>query len=424
MVNRFQSFFYGWIIVFIAGLAVFFSGPGQTYSNSIYITEYIDHFGWSNTEISSIYSIATFCAGILMMFVGRMVDKIGQKKMLIFAGVALGLACFYNSIVSNIWMMAIGFFFIRLFGQGSMTLIPNTLVPQWFIQKRGRALSFMAIGGFASAAFFPLANAWLIQRWDWQTSWQVWGALLLFLFVPLVILFVRNKPEDIGLKPDGLTLRKNKNQKQPIPIAEVDWTLQEARKTLAFWALIVCVGIPALVNTAITFHLVSIFRENHITPEIAATVLSLMAIIGFPISLISGFILEKVKTRTLLIVIFILETVLLLLLLITQNALTAIIFGVIWGMASGLERITINIVWPNYFGRKYLGSIKGVAVTVTVVASSFGPLPLGVGYDVFQSYTQALVLIMLFPIIGLIAATLAKKPVKEVDSTRSKYVAP
>ncbi|MFD2508264.1 hypothetical protein [Halalkalibacter alkalisediminis] len=77
-----------------------------------------------------------------------------------------------------------------------------------------------------------------------------------------------------------------------------------------------------------------------------------------------------------------------------------------------IERITLNIIWPNFFGRKYLGSIKGVAVTVTVIASSFGPLPLGIGFDVFQSYTQVLMLFLLFPIIGLLCAVLTKKPEK------------
>ncbi|WP_227936742.1 MFS transporter [Alkalihalobacillus deserti] len=409
-----QSFYYGWVIVFIAGFGIFFSGPGQTYSNSVYIDQYIDHFGWSRSEISGIYSIATFCAGILMMFIGRLVDKLGQRTMMAVVGTILGFACFFNSFVSNIWMMAIGFFLIRLFGQGSMTLVPNTLVPQWFIQKRGRAMSFMAIGSFLSAAFFPIANAWMINQWDWQTSWQIWGSLLLFFFVPLVIFGVRNKPEDIGLLPDGAIQEKSTTQKNSanIPVAEEDWTLKQATKTVAFWSILICVGIPALVNTGITFHLISILGESGLTPQIAATVLSLMAIVGFPISFISGFILEKVKTNLLLVTIFILEILLLIILLYTNKVSVAILFGLLWGVANGIERITLNIIWPNFFGRKYLGSIKGVAVTVTVIASSFGPLPLGIGYDMCQSYTQILLLLLVFPVIGLFCAFLTKKPKK------------
>lgn len=85
--NRvFQKFYYGWVIVFIGGLGVFFSGPGQTYSNSIFIDQYINDFGWSRTEVSSIYSGATLAAGLLMMLVGRFIDRFGQRTMMVAVG--------------------------------------------------------------------------------------------------------------------------------------------------------------------------------------------------------------------------------------------------------------------------------------------------------------------------------------------------
>ncbi|KAA6447194.1 MFS transporter [Bacillus swezeyi] len=412
-----SPFYYGWTIVLISALGVFLSGPGQTYSNSIFIDEYIHDFGWSRSEVSGIYSAATLCAGILMMFVGRFVDKLGQRKMMVIVGSVFGAACFFNSFAVNIWMVAVGFFLIRLFGQGSMTLLPNTLVPQWFIKKRGRAMSFMAVGSFASAALFPVLNAWMIEKWNWQFTWQVWGFLLLFFFVPAAFFGVRNRPEDIGLLPDGgmddgdahqdIAMRPNR------PIAEEDWTLKEAMKTASFWYVLICVGIPALVNTGITFHLLSILGENSLSPQTAATVLSLMALIGFPISMVSGFILEKIKTNLLLAFIFIMEMILLLLLLATKSIAAAILFGVVWGMANGLERITLNIIWPNYFGRRYIGSINGIAMAVMVVGSAFGPLPLGVGFDFFHSYTPVLLMLMILPGAGFICALLAKKPAKK-----------
>ncbi|OLS40112.1 MFS transporter [Bacillus sp. MRMR6] len=396
----------------MAALGSFFSGPGQTYSNSIFIDEYIKSFGWTRSEISSLYSIATLCSGLLMFFMGRLVDKLGQRKMIVIVSLLLGLACFFNSMVVNTWMLAIGFFLIRLFGQGSMTLVPNTLVPQWFIQKRGRAMSFLALGGVAGAAFFPIANTWLIQQTSWQTTWQVWGVLLIVLFAPLAFFVVRNRPEDIGLHPDGKPLiapngSKNKTTNY---VQESDWTLQEAMRTRTFWAVLICVGIPALVNTGITFHLLSIFDQNQLSPQLAATVLSLMAIIGFPISFISGFILEKVKTNKLLVVVFMMEVLILFVLIHINSVPLAILFAVLWGIGGGIERITLNIVWSNYFGRKYLGSISGVAMMVMVIGSAAGPLPLGIGFDTFQSYTESLFLLMIFPALGVVSAILAKKP--------------
>lgn len=183
------------------------------------------------------------------------------------------------------WMLAIGFFLVRLLGQGSMSLIPNTLVAQWFVRRRGFVFSLMTFGSFASAMSFPLISTWLIQTWDWRFAWSFWGVLLLVIFVPIALFGVRNNPEEMGLRPEG-------NQKQlekfkpvlgtTIVEAEQDWTLKEAMKTKSFWAILICVGIPAMVNTGITFHIISIFGSNNIKPEIAALVLSLMAVVGIP----------------------------------------------------------------------------------------------------------------------------------------------
>ncbi|HEX7064870.1 MAG TPA: MFS transporter [Bacillales bacterium] len=203
--RKFTSVYYGWVIVALAGLGVFFSGPGQTYSVSVFINSYIQDFGWSRSLVSGIYSFATLAAGLLLFIIGRLVDRFGQRVMMAGVGLMLAVACFWNSVVIGPIMLFIGFFMLRLFGQGSMTLVPNTLVPQWFIQKRGRALSVMTIGAFASSAALPPFNAWMIHTWGWPVAWRVWGIILIIVFVPLVLLFVRNRPEDVGLLPDNVS---------------------------------------------------------------------------------------------------------------------------------------------------------------------------------------------------------------------------
>lgn len=412
------NFYYGWVIVFIAGLGVFFSGPGQTYSVSVFIDSYIKDFGWSRSHVSAVYSLATLAAGICMFFVGRFVDKWGQRKMSVIVGIGLALASFWNSMVVNTAMLFIGFFLIRVLGQGSMSLIPNTLVPQWFITKRGKAMSLMAIGGFASSAALPPLNAWLVATWGWSFSWKLWGVLLLVVFVPLAYFLIRNKPEDIGEYPDGVkpdwtddladSVRKIK------PFEEVNWTIQEAVKSRAYWLLLFCVGIPSLINTGLTFHLISIFKTNGISPGIAALVLSLMALIGFPVTLVAGPLLDRVKVQYVLAGIFAGEIIFILVLLAADKPAIAIAFGVFWGISGGFERITLNYVWPSFFGRQSLGSIKGSAMTVTVLGSALGPLPFGLAYDFFSGYEEILLMSIILPVMGIIAALLAKKPVKEV----------
>ncbi|RBW69039.1 MFS transporter [Bacillus taeanensis] len=407
-------FYYGWVIVGIAALGVFFSGPGQTYSISVFIDYYIQDFGWSRSLVSTVYSAATLAAGLLLFIIGRLVDRFGQRFMSAAVGIMLAIACFWNSAITGSVMLFIGFFMIRLFGQGSMTLIPNTLVPQWFIEKRGRALSLMAIGGFLSSAALPPINAWLIETWSWETAWRVWGILLFLIYVPLALFFIRNRPEDSGMLPDGKTIKKVKKgtKSEEEVFQEENWTLKEAMKTRAFWFILICVGIPALVNTGLTFHLVSILGENGLKPTTAAFVLSLMAIVGFPVTFLAGYALDKFKVHMILGLSFIGQLLFLLLVQWTNTVLMAIIFGVVWGAIIGFERIALNIVWPNYFGREHLGSIKGIAMTATVIGSAFGPLPFGIAYDFFGGYTEIIYLSMFFPILGILLAISSPKPEK------------
>lgn len=404
-------FYYGWLIVVMAGLSHFFSGPGQTYSNAIFIDYYIEEFGWSRSAVSGIYSSATLLAGLLLFIMGRMIDRIGARKMAIIVSILLAAASVFNSMVVNWVMLFIGFFAIRLFGQGSMSLIPNALVPQWFIQKRGRALGLAALGGMIGSAAFPLINVWLIEAYGWRAAWQILGASVIIIFTPLALLFIRNRPEDIGLRPDnGPNLSKLEHQKQLS--SDISWTVKEARKTRAFWLLLFCVAVPALVNTGMTFHLVSIFSIQSLAPETAATVLSLMAVIGFPVTFLAGYLLDKIRVQWMLAAVFAGEIASIFLLKEADVFSGAILFAVVWGFMLGIERVTLSVVWPNYFGRQYLGSITGISMAIMVVGSALGPLPFGLFFDFFGGYEEVLWGIMIFPFLGIFAALLATPPEK------------
>ncbi|MFK3961287.1 MFS transporter [Guptibacillus hwajinpoensis] len=417
-----SSFFYGWYIVMAAAIGVFFSGPGQTYAISVFIDYYIQDFGWGRSLVSGIYSSATLAAGLLLFVVGRLVDKHGQRRMMFIMGSLLAVACFWNSFVIGPVMLFIGFFMLRLFGQGSMTLIPNTLVPQWFVIKRGRALSFMAIGGFLSSASFPPLNTWLITTFGWESAWRILGLALIVIFLPVVFFIVKNKPEDIGLLPDNAISKKRLAQRREEKMEEeeqeegfeTNWTVKEAMRTRAFWFILFCVSIPALVNTGLTFHLFSILGEQGVPGSTAAIMLSIMAIVGFPVTMASGFILERVNVHIVLGLSFIGQMVFILLLTQVHTYVLAIVFAVLWGIIGGIERITLNIIWPNYFGREHLGSIKGIATTTMVIGSAFGPLPFGIAFDVFGGYTEILLIILIFPILGTIAAFMSPPPSKQV----------
>ncbi len=411
-------FYYGWVMVIISGVGIFFSGPGQTFSNSVFIESYVKDLSMNQTTVASIYSAATLASGLLLFFLGRWVDRYGRRLMLTIAALLLGASCFYNSIVAGPVTLFIGFFLIRYFGQGSMTLIPNTLVSQWFYKYRGRALSFAGLGGLIGAAAFPpLINA-LIDAYGWQSTWRMLGTVLILFFVPTAYLFVRNKPEDVGLLPDGGKRTTDSGDGEDDTSAQTDsWTLSEAARTRAFWFVMLCGAIPAMINTGITFQIFSILAQHGIDRMSTAFILSLIPIVSFSCSLLAGFAVERVKAHRVLSFAFALSMVTPVILIFAHSYSTAILYAVIWGIAQGFMNIPMGVIWPNYFGRRHLGSIQGVTHTAGVIGSALGPIQFGWAYDQFGNYTGILLVSAFIWGIGAVLSFLAPPPkrIKQVE---------
>ncbi|MCT4621910.1 MAG: MFS transporter [Marinisporobacter sp.] len=403
-------FFYGWVIVFIGAMGLFFSGPGQTYSVSVFINSYVDGFGWSRTMISSLYSVATLISGLTLSYVGKLIDKIGHRKMITAIPIILGSVCLWMSFVANPIMIFIGFLFLRLFGQGTMCLIPYTLIPQWFIRRRGFALSLLAIGSVLGSAVFPPLNNYLIVRMGVGFAWRFWTMALMGLMAPLGWFLVRNKPEDIGLLPDGEKNIDEKNRISDGDIKERSLTLKEAMKTRAFWLMLFCMVIPSMINTGLIFHMVSMVEIKGYSSTFAASLLSITAIVQFPLTFLAGYLLDKVKVRYVKSVNYWILIGAMGMLLYAKNQQMLFVYAVLHGIFVAFDSVSTGVWWPNYFGRKHLGSIRGCSMTAIVIGSALGPLPFGFAYDLFHGYKEIIWMMMVIPALGSIAAVIATPP--------------
>ncbi len=405
-------FFYGWVIVAISALTIFFSGPGQTYSVSTFIDSYISEFGWSRSVVSGMYSVGTLIAGLGMGVVGNLFDRRGHRLMTTIVAVLFSLACVWMSLVNSVPMLLAGFLLIRLLGQGSMGLSSSTLTPQWFISKKGQALSLVTLGGVVSSAVLPPLNIWIIQNYGWQMGWRFWAVLLCLVMTPIAYFLIRDRPEDVGLWPDDFKPVKITENVAAELFEEVSWTVREAMGTRCFWYLLFCRMIPSAIGTGLIFHQVSIMAQVGLPLEAAAVVLSAMAVVRLPITLLAGQVADRVPTR------FLIASsqgglfVSMILLLLAKSMTGALAYGVLVGAIMSLQGIADAVIWPEYFGLRNLSSISGITMMAGVIGSALGPLPYGFAYDVFGNYTLAITASMVFPLLGLGAALLAKRPTK------------
>ncbi len=402
--------FYGWVMVVLAGFTLFFSGPGQTFSVSVFIDSYINDFGWTRSTVSGMYSIGTLMAGMIMGVVGRLFDKYGHRKMGVTVAILFGFALLYMSTVSTVSMLLFGFFLIRLLGQGSMSLIGTTLVPQWFIKKKGRAISIVSVFGAISLATIPPINIWIIQNFSWQTGWRVWAVVMWVVVTPTIYFFIRTRPEDIGLSPDNETHVLIDGE---IGVAEeVSWTLKEAVRTRAFWMILYSVIIPSAIITGCIFHQISILGQAGLTPEKVALISGITSIIRLPLVLVAGQLADRIQLRYLLATSQGVLLIMLVALYVANSVPLVVVYGILMGIQMTLQGLVMGVIWPDYYGRKHLSTIRGTTMMAGVIGSALGPLPFGFAYDVFGGYTEVVIVSMLFPLIGTLFALLARKPVK------------
>lgn len=404
-------FFYGWVIVLISGFAVYFSGPGQTYNVSVYIDSYINEFGWSRTTVSSMYSMGTFAAGMLMGLVGKMYDKYGHRKVSIVVAACFGGALFFMSTINSVTTLLIGFFLIRFLGQGSMGMIGGTLVPQWFIRRKGRAMSIVSVFGALSMATFPAINIWLIGRFGWQNGWRFWMLVLWLLVIPLFYVFIRDKPEKVGLFPDNISTPEVDINGVKI-VEEKSWTLGEALRTKEFYFVNYVTVIPSAIITACVFHQISILGLSGLSPEAAALISTVTSMINLPIVLLAGGLADRYPLNKLMAISQAILLAMVGVLYIADSMTLVLVYGVMMGVQMGIQAIVRGVVWPEYFGRENLSTIRGVNMMAGVIGSALGPLPFGYAFDVFGGYTEILMASMLFPLLGIAAGYLAKKPKK------------
>ncbi len=406
-------FFYGWIILAVGALGIFLSGPGQTYVVSIFVDPIIHDLGWSRTLMSGLYTGGSLTAALIVPWVGKLLDHYGSRVVLPAVAALFGIATFYLSSVSTPIQMFFGIVAIRSLGQGSMVLISTTLVAMWFVRQRGRAIALSSLASPASQAAFPLLVHQLISQVGWRQTWLYLGLIIWGGLIPITLALVRRSPESVGMSPDGDPVRQraaDDSNMSPHVNLENDWTLREAIRTRAFWLLLFASAPMSMLGTALTFHHISLFASKGFEAVLAAGVLSLMAPMALAATFITGWLADKLPNRFILCGGLMLFTIAMLLAATMGQSWHAFVYGGTMGFAQGVMMTTNTIIWPNYFGRAHLGSIRGMASTAMVAFAALGPLPFGLVFDFTGSYRLAIFMFLIVPIAMSMASLFATPP--------------
>ena len=410
--------FYGWIILVVGTIGLTMTSPGQTYAVSIFIEHFIRDLGLSRSLVSTLYTVGTLTGSFALPFVGRQIDSRGPRLMVIVISLAFGLACIYMGFVQNAIMLGLGFMAIRMLGQGSLSVVSQNVINQWWVRRRGLVMGvaglFFALLGLG---LFPNLINWLIPIYGWRTTYMILGGLLLLVMAPLGAFFFRDRPERYGLRPDGVVdemagKREGEGETAVSSALDNDWTVSEAVRTPAFWNISLGIAAIAMLSTGLFFHMISIFDDNQLSASVAASVYVPIAVTTALVNVVGGYLIDRIAARYLLAVSLLLQAICLWMVQFLAGVEIAFLYGMVLGATSGLSRIVGSVVWADYFGRRHLGSITGLATPIGVAGTAFGPLLFGVGRDLMGSYNTVLTISAIAPLLLGIAALFLRKPQK------------
>lgn len=386
------------------------SGPGQTFVVAIFVDPIIEDTGWSRTTVSAVYSAGSICAFVGAVIAGRAFDKFGARIVLIAVAALFGLATVLMGQVTHPAHLFLGFWGIRSLGQTALSMVSTSTVNVWFVRLRGRATAITSLAAPVSEIALPPLIYLLIISNGWRSTWMILGMAIWIVLLPPAILLVRRTPESVGLKPDMGRKDLLQLKESQTGVQEDNWTPKQAMKTKAFWLLIFAGTAGSLIGTAMTFHHMSLMNSRGIANTEATLILSLAAAVGVFSTILTGYLLDKMPNRFILAAGQIMLMASMAWTFLIQDLWHAAIYGIFTGMTQGLIYTTMIVIFPNYFGRKHLGTIMGVATVGMVVSSGLGPLPFGALYEISNNYDLAIISFLPLPALCALAAVFAPPP--------------
>jgi len=284
----------------LALFSILFNAAGTGYYVfPVFIGPLQAEFGWSMTEISFGVVVFAIMMGVASPVVGVCIGRYGVRRTMLASGILASLGYLGFAVMQNLWtlyaVLALSGFVLT-----GLTMLPaQTLVTNWFDKYRGRALGLAVLGPAAGGFLLPPLNEFLIRFWGWRYTWVFSCVVLWVLVIPLIAIFVRTRPSEMGLSVDGIaTVDENGEATTavlrglPVKRAVTSWT---------FGLLVVTFVLQFAGVSALNFHLVPFAeQEAGFTSQQAALYFGLT--IGFSMlgNVLAGWLADRMRPQVVL----------------------------------------------------------------------------------------------------------------------------
>ena len=385
--------FYGWRIVGATFVSLFISVGFLFYSYGVFFPALEAEFGGSRFAISIALAIMNIVMGFSAPFLGRALDSWSIRNIMLIGAIFVSLGFMLASQIAALWQFYLLLGTFLGLGAGMIGQLPSsTLVSNWFIKRRGLALGIATMGVSLSGVVMAPLTTWLISSVGWRTTFMLFGALTAGIVTPLVGLIVVNRPEDMGLHPDGATeedaieLEHNGNAfSAPYP----DFSTRGTFRDRNFWAITIAISLNFFAMGATLTHMIPHAKDLGISALNASFVLTASAGVGVFGKVLFGYIADFVDSRLALLVSMSFQCCGTILLLFAETYPMLVVVGAIFGLGMGGVVPLWGTMIGEYFGRESFGRVMGLMGPCMLPIHVFGVPFAGLVFDLTGSYSGA-----------------------------------
>jgi OFA family oxalate/formate antiporter-like MFS transporter len=399
-------FFYGWVILGCACCAGFSRQGGSLATLSIFVEPMTREFGWSRAALSGAVSLGGVLAALSSPTLGRLLDRIGPRVVLCLAVLTTGAADMLLSLTGSLTMFYLLFCVARTNFAGPFDLGIYGAINSWFIRHRAFATGIATVAQMSGLVILPLIAQFGILHGGWRTGWIAVGAAVLGIgFLPSFLFMVR-RPEDLDLTPD----RTGPASVTTPHWQQRDFTRSQAVRTPAFWLLCLFTLCAYPVQAGVSLHQAPYLIERGLSPTIAATIVSTFSLISGIASFGFGLFPRRVPIHYALVLTGLALSLSTFAMLRITSPLDGYIAACIYGIGIGGLLTVLPIAWGDYYGRASYSAIRGIALSVQVLAQASGPLLSGILRDWSGSYTISLRCFFTLSCVSVLVALAARPP--------------
>ncbi|MFH1154752.1 MAG: MFS transporter [Pseudomonadota bacterium] len=386
--------FYGWWIVFAGSFILFVSSGIGFYGHGVILDPLRAIHGWSKTTVSSAITLFFFSNGIVGLVLGRWIDRYGPKWFLIS-----GSMVFSTGLLALTWIDSIpqlyAAYLVMSAGFSATALAPiNTLMTNWFIRRRGLAMSIANTGlSLGGVVLVPL-NSYLIIHLGLDRALLVLGCIYILFIVPMAAFFIKHRPSDVHQYPDGDDRQRtpasgNRNQVNAAQMTV--WTRWQAMKTKAFWSIAMAFMLALAGQIAYLVHQVS-FLSQYLGPQKAASAVSITAGASITGRLVLGMFVDRWNKRYVTMSCVLFQGIAVTILAFHSHVILLYLCTFVFGLTMGPLIMMQYLIIGECFGIPSFAAVSGTIGLFSMTGAAFGPVIAGIIFDATRSYQWSFIL--------------------------------